>query len=232
MRYRLLPVLAGAAALIAACSDDVVQPGQVATVQFVNASSGTPTAEITLGGRTLTSGLAYQGASTTCIHIPAGAQTLSFTSGGSAVASAAATTFEGGQGYTVVLTGTGASRAATVLPTTLPVAVGGTNNLRFINATGARGDIFVTSATGATSGTPSVGGLAAGQATGGATGTNAFVPFPAANTRVRFVTAGTTGIPWADFSLSTVPWWAGATTVVFTPAASRSPTAFQVDPCY
>lgn len=225
-----------AAGLLAACDDiETTTPGvgteQFARVQFVNASSTTASTDVLLNGNTVQSGLGFQQASTNCVLVPAGSRELTFRSGGSTVATTGVQPFRAGGRYTVVLGGTGSSRTATVLTDAATAPASGQTAIRFLNATSTAGDIFLTTPTGTVSGTPTVANLAAGQATGGTTGTGGFVAYPSANTRARLYNVGTTSGTRGDITLSAVP--AGsATTVVFTPqAVLLGPTAFQVNQC-
>ena len=108
--------------------------------------------------------------------------------------------------------------------------------LRFINATGSAGDIYLTTPTGPISGAPTVQNLAAGSVSGfnssSAPGGIFVSTYPTANTRVRLFNVGaTTGNPRADFTIGSM----GANrvgTVVLTPAPSGgSTTGFLVNSC-
>jgi hypothetical protein len=208
-------------AFAVACGDkDPTGTTGNASVQFVNASSsGTVTPA--MGGQTLGTSLAFQQSSTTCQVIPAGTQTLAFASSNTTVATIAATNFEAGRRYTVVLQGTGSSRSAVVLPDNFTSPGTGNYAIRFVNASNQTGNIHVTSATGQL-GTPAVTAIAAGNAISG------YMTFPTTNTRVRFMGASTT--PMADITLTNPPPSAGAT-VIFTNDAVGGIIAFVVNPC-
>lgn len=232
-----LASLALVAGTLAACDDvettnpGTGQNGQFARVQFVNASSSTASTDVLLNGNTVQSGLGFQSASTGCVLVPAGSRDLTFRSGGSQVANTGAFNFQGGQRYTVLLTGTGATRAATVLPEVFTTPATGQTAVRFVNATGTAGDVFLTTPTGTASGTPTVAGLGAGAATGGTTGANAFTAYTATNSRARLYNVGSTTGARSDVTIGAVP-AGGATTVVFTPPSGLvGPTGFQVNQC-
>lgn len=231
--YRVGLVLA--AGILAACDDvEPTNPGsadQFARVQFINASSSTATTDVLLNGNTVQSGLGFQQASTSCVLVPVGSRTLTFQSGGTAVANTGNFTFQPGGRYTVLLTGTGATRTATVLPDLYTAPATGQTAVRFVNATGTAGDVFFTTPTGTPSGTPTVANLAPGQATGGTTGANAFTGYASTNTRARLYNVGATSGARSDATLTAVP-TGSATTVVFTPQNGLlGPTAFQVNQC-
>ena len=232
MKYQLSGLaLALLPVVLIACDDDDDGPTgnqQFANVRVINASPTTATAAVSVGGQSL-GNVAFRSGSATCFQVPVGSQTLTFASGGSNVATTPAFNFQANQNATVVLFGTGATRTATVFADNFSAAAAGMNQIRFVNAQGTAGDVFVTTPTGAVTGTPSA-SIAAGQAsTGGSVG---FLAFPTANTRIRlFNTGATTGTPRADLTLANLP-ASRTSTVVFTEAGTPAgATAFQVDPC-
>ena len=108
-----------------------------------------------------------------------------------------------------------------VLPENFTAPGSGSYAIRFVNASNQTGNIHVTSPTGQL-GTPAVSSIAAGNAI------NAYMTFPATNTRVRFM--GTSTTPMADITLTNPPPSAGAT-VIFTNDAAGGIVAFVVNPC-
>jgi Domain of unknown function (DUF4397) len=214
--------------LLLACDDDPTEPQQFANVRIINASPSTANATVSVGGQSLGT-VAFRSGSAACVQVPVGSQTLSFSSGGTAVATTPAFNFQQGQGATVVLFGTGTTRTAKVFADNFGVAQTGMNQLRFINAQGAAGDVFVTTPTGAVTGTPNASLAVDAASTGGSAG---FLSFPAANTRVRLFNTGvTTGTPRADFTLGTLP-SSRSQMIVFAEAGNPAgATAFAVDPC-
>jgi hypothetical protein len=232
MKYpRFLIVIALTPFLVSACDDDDDGPTgtqQFANVRVINASPTTATASVSAGGQSLGT-VNFRSGSATCFRVPVGSQTLTFASGGSNVATTSAFNFQNNQNATVVLFGTGNTRTATVFNDNFAAAGTGMNQLRFINAQAAAGDVFVTTPTGTVSGTPSASVAAGAASTAGSAG---FISFPTANTRVRlFNTGATTGTPRADFTLGTLP--ASRTqSIVFVEAGTPAgATAFAVDPC-
>lgn len=224
-------VLALTPLALIACDDDDDGPTgtqQFANVRVINASPTTATAAVSVGGQSL-GNVTFRSGSATCFQVPVGSQTVTFASGGSNVATTSAFNFTANQRATVVLFGnTGTARTATVFQDNFADAQTGMNQLRFINAQTAGGDIFVTTPTGTVTGTPSASVAAGAASTGGSAG---FLPFATANTRVRlFNTGTTTGTPRADFTLSTLP--ASRTqSIVFVEATTPAERAFAVDPC-
>ena len=226
MKYpRFLLVIALTPVVLLACDDDdPTEPQQFANVRVINASPTTANAAVTLGAQALGT-IAFRSGSTTCFQVPVGSQTLSFTSSGANVATTPAFNFQNGQRATVVLFGTGNRRTATVFNDNFTDAQTGMNQIRFINAQGAAGDIFVTTPTGTVSGTPS-----ASLATNAAS--TSFLSFPSTNTRVRLFNAGTTtGTPRADFTLGTLPASRTQSLVFVEAGTPAGATAFAVDPC-
>jgi hypothetical protein len=224
-------VLALTPLVLVGCDDDDDGPTgtqQFANVRVINASPTTASATVSVGGQS-SAPVAFRSGSATCLQVPVGSQSLTFASGGANVATTAPFNFQANQNATVVLFGTGATRTATVFADNFSAAATGMNQLRFINAQTAAGDIFVTTPTGNVAGTPSASVAASAASTGGSVG---FLSFPTANTRVRlFNTGTTTGTPRADFPLGTLP--ASRTqSIVFVEAGTPAgATAFAVDPC-
>jgi hypothetical protein len=154
----------------------------------------------------LGSGIATGTAGASCFQVPAGSQTLNFRQGGSTtnVASATPFNFVAGQRYTVILTGTGTtagSRSAVVLTDDASVTAPATgqNAIRFFNATGTTGNVYVT-APGAALGAASQTGLVSNTATTG--GTGGYTSYPVGSSQVRVFTGGTTtGTPAVNYTI-------------------------------
>ena len=227
MQYRHTALVLAALVTVAACSDDDDDDGPTgnqgqATVRVVNASSANATVSVLNGNTTLAPSVAF-GTAGSCVTVPAGSQTLTFRSGTTNVAATAATPFTANTKYTVVLTGSGATAAATVLPDAFTAPTAGNNVVRFVNATGTAGDVFLTTADGAGTGTPTAGNIGAGAFTTFASSANT-------NVRARLFDVGTTATPRADVTITGVT--NGPATVVFTPAiAAGGSTGFVVQPC-
>lgn len=230
MKLRTLPfVLALSSLAVLACDDDDPSgPQQFARVRLVNASSSTANASAAIGSANLGS-IAFRTASANCAEVPVGNGSIAFSSGGAVVATAPQTNFLANEKYTVVLYGTGATRTAVVYRDNFSAAAAGTNLVRFINAQQTAGDVFVTTPTGAITGTPSAALAASAATTGGSAG---FLSFATANSRVRLFNTGvTTGTPRADLTLENLP-TSRAVSVVFVEAGTPvGATAFQVNPC-
>ena len=235
MSYRITALTAAMAALaVAACgSDNTTAPSNSASVRIVNASSGTSSLNASNAGTPLATGLTFQNAnaSASCVTVPAGSQTIDFSSSGT-TGNVASTTydFQAGQNYTVVLYGPSGSQKAVVLNDAYTRPTTGNNAVRFFNATSSAGDIYLTTPTGTISGTPTVSALGAGTATGASGGT-AFGAYANTNTRAQMFNVGTTTGSVGDFTLGTMP-SNGATTVFFTPSMTTGgSTGFMVNPC-
>jgi hypothetical protein len=191
--------------LAAACgNDDTTAPTpQTARVRVVNLDQSSANAGLFANGTAVGSNVAFGSAGSTCIDVPVG-QTISFRSAGSGpdLVSNNNANFSAGQNYTVVLYRNASGPQQAVLSdggATAPSS--GNNALRFFNATGTAGDIYVTTDAGTISGTPSSANLAAGSAT---TGTSAWTSFPNTNTRIRMFNVGTsTGTPRVNATFST-----------------------------
>src|SRR4051812_38269599 len=145
-RYTLCAV--SLLALAAACGDDDTEltSSNAALVQFVNASTiATATAS---GGTTLGGSLGSQQASSNCMLVAPGTQSLGFTNGaGATIGTSSSTNLQAGQRYTVVLTGNATANSTLVFPENYTTQSSGNYGVRFINATNQAGDIYVTSPT-------------------------------------------------------------------------------------
>ena len=229
MQFRYIALLAVSTLALAACDDDeITVPTQTASVRFVNASSTNATANGTVAGTAMASNIAFQSGSAACVNVPAGTQTVGFTSStGTAIGGGASFNFVGGQKYTVVLYGNGNTQ---VFTDEFNAATTGNNNIRFVNATATAGDIFGTTATGTVSGTPTRANLGAYSSTG-TSGTASFGSYANTNTRYRLFDVGTTATARGDVSLGTLP-SNNTTTVIFTPnATGATSTGFTVATC-
>ncbi|MEJ7810810.1 MAG: hypothetical protein WKG32_10420 [Gemmatimonadaceae bacterium] len=189
----------GAMTAVAACGDDddpVQPPQQFAQVRVVNASSTASVGLFANGTAVTGSTVALAAGSATCVNVPIG-RSLSFRAAGSSTELATiATPLTANTPYTIVYYGNAQTAVLSDAGFTDPTT--GNNGLRFFNATGTAGDIFVTAPNG-TLGTASVPNLAAGTATPGA---SAFGTFPTASTQVRVFNVGTTtGTPRVNFTL-------------------------------
>jgi hypothetical protein len=230
MSVRYLTCALGLLAFAAACDSDDdtgLTSSNAALVQFVNAS--TITSATASGGTTIGGSLGSQQASSTCMLVSPGTQSLGFTNGGATIGTSATTNLQAGQRYTVILRGNSTSNSTIVLPENYTTQSSGNYGVRFINATSQAGDIFVTTPTGTISGTANS-SLAAGAASGGTTGTNGFLTFPTANNRVRFFASGNTSTALSDYTIAN-PSSTSATTVVFTNNSTGGVTAFTVPQC-
>lgn len=210
--------------------DDGTGPVQTVAVRVVNASSGTAgTVNVTAGATDVATGLAFRGATTTCVNVPIGAQTFTFRSGTTTLATANATLAAGNK-YTVILSGTGATPTATVLTDNPTAPATGNAAIRFVNATATAGDVHATpvGTTTLSAATILTGGanLAAGSATG-------FLTSPTTNNRFRLTAVNTPGTTRSDTGATAVTLPADRiTTFVFVPAGTPAgPTFLQVNPC-
>jgi len=232
---RRSPLRLPAALLIAAlfaCSDDatVVEPLPTASVRLINAAAIDTLAAWREGLSVPFIFARYRIAATNtadCVNVPAGDQTLRFRQ--IRATSDVATldeTLVAGTRYTIVISGTGATRTATTLVDEFTLPPAGTNLVRFINATSAPGDVYA-NAPGAAVGTPVVANLSV-------IGTGdppAFVALPSASTQIRLFNVGTTsGTPRANFTL-TVPGSRVTNVVFFDPGTPAGATAVRIDTC-
>lgn len=221
-RYTAL-VLAGLAATLACDDDDddVVGPPAQATVRLVNASPDNATVSVLQGTNVIAPTLAF-GTTAACVNVPTGAQTLTFRSGETDVATVNGN-FAANGDYTVVLSSTADASAATVLADDFTAPTEGNSALRIFNATNTAGDVFITTPEAVVEGTATVANLAAGSA-------SAWASYPSANTRVRLFDAGTIETARGDVTIPALANDVG--TVFLTEAAAEGdPTGFVVEPC-
>ncbi len=238
MQYRSFLFLAAVSAFaVTACSKESTEPttGTTANVRIVNASSGNATINAMSGSTALASNLAYQnvGAASSCSTVPAGNQTINFTNASGASVGSASYNFQAGQNYTVLLYGgmNGTSPSTLVIPDQFTAPTTGNMAVRFINATGAAGDIYATAPGATVSGAPVV----SNATTLSSSYTPTWTTVPSTNTMFTMYTAGSTvtaaSTPIGTYTLSSVP-TNGVSTVIFTPSLSASgPTAFAVNTC-
>jgi hypothetical protein len=232
MKYRFTLAL-GAAALasvgfVAACSSDATKPNQIANTRFVNASAGTASLTATNEGRGAASNLNFQNT-----NAPAGCSTVEegsdeqidfFLGGSSTGLGSIKAPIVAQHNYSVVFY---APNTAAVYPDQFTAPGAGLNALRFINATGSAGDIYLTDPSViVVSGSPTIGNLANNQVSG-FSASNApggtFVNYGTSLTRVRLFNVGSQVNPRADFTISQLP-ANRVGTVVLTPAPSGSST--------
>ena len=233
-----LTALAALASLgLAACGgSDATEPDEVANVRIVNASPTTGAITANSEESIIATNVAFQTST-----LSGGCGTIEHDDDGEIEFFNAGTTsglgqleynFEAQKSYTVVFYG---SNTATVYPEVFTLPAAGNNALRFINATGSTGDLYLTTTTGAISGAPTVAALAQGQASGFNSGSapgGTFVDYPQSNTRVRLFNVGqTTGAPLADFTIPAIATNHVATIVLTPPPVGGTSTAFMVGSC-
>ena len=104
----------------------------------------------------------------------------------------------------------------------------GNNSIRFVNATGSAGDIYLTSPGAVLPGSgtaPTIQNLAAGQASSANQYSNG-------RTEIRMCNVGVnTGTPRVDFTIAGLPNNTGTVILTVPPAGQSSPTAFVVGSC-
>ena len=192
----------GATLALVACDDDddIVSPQQTARVRVVNLNPNASSVGLFANGSAIGSNVAFGTAGATCVDVPIG-QALTFRTAGSTsnLTSVQTTSLTANQNYTIVLYGNNTTPQSAVLSdngVTAPTA--GNAAIRFFNASGTAGDIYVTSPNGTLPGTANAANLAAGQAT------TTFGSYPTANTQIRVFNAGspTTGTPALNVSIT------------------------------
>lgn len=234
-----------ALSLIAACGGDnnngTNPNNNTALVRVVNASSSTTGLNAMAGSTSLSNGLNFQNTNmaASCVAIPAGSQTINFTSGSSTtnIGSVSNYNFQAGEAYTVVFYG---NNNAVVYPESYTAPTSGNYAARFINATGSAGNIFVTApgASISSTATPSYANIPAAAVSGFNSSTasgGTFTSYPTGNNNVRLfgTTANpSTATPAANYTIGSMS-TTGAQTVIFTPANANNSgaTAFQVNSC-
>ena len=229
-RYTL-PVGALAAlasfALITGCSSDATKPGNFANMRIVNASASTGPITAINENRTVQAGVAFQ--------TPAGAGGCGTVEEGSSEqvnfvlantqAGLAQVTMQvvANANYTAVFFG---PNNVGVFQEAFTTPAAGNNDIRFVNATGSAGDIYLSTPGANLAGTsPTVANLAAGQATSAS-------QFSNGRTEIRMFNVGVqTGTPRVDFTIAGLPNNTGTVVLTVPPAGQTSPTAFVVGSC-
>lgn len=220
---------------VAACSSDATKPNEIANTRFVNASVGTAALTATNEGRGVASNLAFQNANApaSCSTVEKGSdEEIVFTLGGGTTGlGSIKSQIVAQNNYTVVFY---APNTAAVYPDQFTLPGTGFNALRFINATGAAGDLYLTTTAAVISGSPTIANLAnnqvSGQNSNSAPG-GTFVNYGTGLTRVRLFNVGSQVNPRADFTITQLP-ANRVGTVVLTPAPSgSSTTGFVVTVC-
>jgi hypothetical protein len=219
---------------ISACSSDATKPNEIANTRFVNASPSTAALTATNEGRGVANNLNFQNT-----NAPAGCSTVEhgsdeeivFTLGGGTTGlGSIKSQFIAQNNYTVVFY---APNTAAVYPDQFITPGNGLNALRFINATGAAGDIYLTAPSDGVSGSPTIANLANNSVSGLSTNApgGTFVNYGTSQTRVRLFNVGSQVNPRADFTITQLP-GNRVGTVVLTPAPSgSSTTGFVVAVC-
>ena len=233
---RLSAVALVSVGFVAACSSDATNPNEIANTRFVNASVGTAALTATNEGRGVASNLAFQNtnAPASCSTVEHGSdEEIVFTLGGGTTGlGSIKAPFIPQNNYTVVFY---APNTAAVYPDQFTLPGSGFNALRFINATGAAGDIYLTASSVVNvSGSPTIANLANNQVSGQNSSTapgGTFVNYSTGLTRVRLFNVGSQVNPRADFTITQLP-ANRVGTVVLTPAPSgSSTTGFVVTVC-
>ena len=226
MQYRNTALVLAALSLTIACGDDDDGPTLTtgeANVRVINASPTNASVSLANGSTTLASNVAFGTGAATCATVPAGTQTLTFRSGTTDLATTSLRTFDDDGNYTVILWNDGTTSTATVLEDEFTAPGAGNNAIRFVNATGTAGDVYLTTADGAITGTPTSGNLTVGAS-------STFATFPNTSTRARLFDVGGTETARGDVTIGTLT--SGAGTVVFTdPATAGGASGFVVEPC-
>lgn len=226
-----------AIAVLAGCSSDANEPDEIANVRVVNASVSSGPITANTEGRTIATNIAFQTSTLagSCGTIEKGGdEQIDFVAAGTnnGLGSLKAN-FVAQHNYTVVFF---APNTATVYEDVFTAPAAGNNAIRFINATGTAGDVYLTTPGTTISGPPSptVSNLAAGAASGTSASApgGTFASYSNANTRVRLFNVGTnTGTPRADFTIPLMPSNGVATVILTPPPAGGSATAFMVGTC-
>ena len=186
----------GAALLTIGCDDDddIVTPTQTARVRIVNLNPNAASAGLYANGALVNgSTVAFGSAGAQCVSVPIG-QALAFRTAGSTsnFATVQTTGLTANQNYTLVLYGNQATpQSALLSDNNVTAPTTGNAAIRFFNASGAAGDIYLTSPGGTLPSSATSANLANGQAT------STFGSYPSANTQIRVFNAGsaTSGTP-------------------------------------
>ena len=216
------------ALIITGCSSDATKPGNFANMRIVNASASTGPITATNENRTVQAGVAFQ--------TPAGAggcgtveegddEQVNFLLAGTQTGLAQVTMqIVPNTSYTAVFFG---PNNVGVFQESFSTPSAGNNDIRFVNATGSAGDIYLSAPGANLAGTaPTVANLAAGQAS--STG-----QFANGRTEIRMFNVGVnTGTPRVDFTIAGLPNNTGTVVLTVPPAGQTSPTAFVVGSCH
>jgi hypothetical protein len=214
-------------ALITGCSSDATKPGNFANMRIVNASASTGPISATNENRTVQAGVAFQtpAGAGGCGTVEEGSsESVNFVLAGTQTGLASVTMqIVANTNYTAVFFG---PNNVGVFPESFTTPASGNNNIRFVNATGSAGDIYLSTPGAILPGTsPTVPNLAAGQA-------STTAQFSNGRTEIRMFNVGqNTGVPRVDFTIAGLP--NNIATIVLTtpPAGQSSPTAFVVGSC-
>jgi hypothetical protein len=220
----------------AACSSDANQPDEIANVRIVNASVGVGPITANTEGRTIQTNVIFQTSalSGSCGTIEKGGDAeIDFVAAGTTNGlGSVKANFVPQLNYTAVFY---AANNAVVYLDQFSNPSTGNNAIRFINATGTAGDIYLTTPSANITGSPTVSNLAQAQASGATANASGgtFAQYTTDLTRVRLFNVGqTTGTPRVDFTIQIMPSNRVATVLLTAPpAGNSSPTAFMVGPC-
>ena len=228
-----LPVGAFAAlasfALITGCSSDATKPGNFANMRIVNASASTGPITAINENRNVQANVAFQtpAGAGSCGTVEEGSSELvSFVLAGTNTGIGSVTmSIAANANYTAVFFG---PNNVGVFQESFTTPASGNNDIRFVNATGSAGDIYL-STPGANltlpGTTPTVSNLAAGQA-------STATQFSNGRTEIRMFNVGqNTGTPRVDFTIAGLPNNIGTIVLTTPPAGQTSPTAFVVGSC-
>jgi Domain of unknown function (DUF4397) len=226
--FRMLPAV-GVLALVACSLDTPARPNLTPPeLRIVNAAPSTATVTAHLNG--LPDPLAGPipfGSAAECVLIFPATYTLAFQEAGNTRGSVSSAYDVNGR-YTVILVNTGATYRALALSDAVTVSTGN-NGLRFINASGTPGDIYVSPPTEDPADIyNAVGNLAPLALT---TGAPLVVQRAETHTRIRLFDVGTTTTARADFTLEPLITTRLATIVFIDRGVPTDPGGFQVDPC-
>ena len=231
----IVPVVA--IGFAAACGgSDASNPSEISNVRIVNASVSSGPITANTEGRTIQTNVAFQTSalSGSCGTIEKGGDSqIDFVAAGTTNGLGSVKfNFQPQLNYTAVFF---APNTATVYLDQFSAPSAGNNAIRFINATGTAGDVYLTTPSANITGSPTVGNLAAGSASGTSSSAigGTFAQYANNLTRVRLFNVGQqTGTPRADFTINVMP-SNGVATVLLTspPSGNSSPTAFMVGPC-
>jgi hypothetical protein len=214
-------------ALVTGCSSDATKPGNFANMRIVNASASTGPISALNENRTVQAGVAFQtpaGAGGCGTVEEGGSEAVDFVLAGTQTGLATVTMqIVANTNYTAVFFGpnnVGVFQEAFTTPSA------GNNDIRFVNATGSAGDIYLTTPGATLAGTsPTISNLAAGQAS--STG-----QFSNGRTEIRMFNVGVnSGTPRVDFTIAGLPNNTGTVVLTVPPAGQTSPTAFVVGSC-